>query len=775
MTLAAPPLARAPWRLLSSARPTPRLNVTSTRSRDYVARLTRAQAAVAARIVRRIPAATTRWRYSVVLNGIAVVVPRDRLDELARVPGVTHVWPSATYRPLLDRTPALIGATQIWGPALATAGQGVKIGVVDEGIDQTHPFFAPAGYTYPAGFPKGNTRYTTPKVIVARAFPPPNTTYANASLPFDPRESEHGTHVAGIAAGNNNTQAAGVRVSGIAPRAYLGNYKALTVPTPDFGLNGNAPELAAAIEAAVRDGMDVINCSFGETEIDPRSDVVAHALNAAADAGVVPVVAAGNEFGDYGNGSIGSPGGATEAITVAASTGGHSSGPADRVASFSSGGPSPYSLLMKPDVTAPGVGVLSSVPARLGLWDSFSGTSMASPHVAGAAALLRQRHPTWTVAQIKSALELTGDPVRSGGREVSPLREGGGRIDLVRADQPRVFASPSGITFGLVPPNSRPVRTVALADAGGGAGTWTVSAGAAVVVPSAVTVPGTLRVVAATRGRSDRDVSGFIVLTHGSDRRRIPYWFRAESPRLARDPALPLVRPGTYGGTTVGAPSRVGRYRYPDFAGVQASIPLSLPGPERVYRVRLRRKAANLGVAVTAHERGVNLQPRIVVGQDENRLAGATALPFDANPYRTAFGEARPVSGVILPQAGTYSVIFDSTAGSRRGTFTFRFWIGDTTPPAIRVLREAGDRLLVRVRDAGAGVDPASLHATIDGRTRRITFARGIAAVGVAGVAPGQHTLVFRAADYQETKNNETVLTGALPNTRTIQVRVSIR
>ena len=98
-------------------------------------------------------------------------------------------------------TPQIIGAPTVWGPTLATAGQGVKIGIIDDGIDQTHPFFAPAGYAYPPGFPKGQTAYTTPKVIVARAFAPATPAYANAKLPFDPDLSDHGIHVAGIAAG----------------------------------------------------------------------------------------------------------------------------------------------------------------------------------------------------------------------------------------------------------------------------------------------------------------------------------------------------------------------------------------------------------------------------------------------------------------------------------------------------------------------------------------------------------------------------------------------
>jgi hypothetical protein len=74
-------------------------------------------------------------------------------------------------------------------------------------------------------------------------------------------------------------------LSGVAPRAYIGNYKVLTVPTANFGLNGNAPEIAAGVEAAVKDGMDVVNLSLGEPEIEPSRDLVVAAINAAADAG----------------------------------------------------------------------------------------------------------------------------------------------------------------------------------------------------------------------------------------------------------------------------------------------------------------------------------------------------------------------------------------------------------------------------------------------------------------------------------------------------------
>ena len=238
----------------------------------------------------------------------------------------------------------------------------MKIAIIDEGIDQTHPFFSPAGYTMPAGYPKGQTAYTTAKVIVARAFPPARPVWKHAAKPFDPEFSSHGTHVAGIAAGNANTVAEGSRISGVAPRAYLGNYKALTIPTDaDVGLDGNSPELVAAIEAAVADGMDVINMSLGEPEIEPSRDIVVKALAAAARAGVVSVVAAGNDYADFGRGSVGSPGSAPDAITVAAvsTTRG---GADDVVASFSSSGPTPLSLRLKPEVSAPGISILSAAP-----------------------------------------------------------------------------------------------------------------------------------------------------------------------------------------------------------------------------------------------------------------------------------------------------------------------------------------------------------------------------------------------------------------------------
>ena len=779
----APPLAELRTATLDAASPgtSRRLSLHSERSVLYLRTLASAQRTLAARIERTLPRAQVRWHYSVVANGMAVVVPPGAVARLAAVPGVAKVWPTVTYHPFLDRTPRLIGATTLWGPTLGTAGEGMKIGIIDQGIDQRHPFFDPTGFSYPPGFPKGNTDYTTPKVIVARAFPLPGATEPLETLPFVgvTDVDDHGTHVAGIAAGDANTAAENVKISGIAPRAYLGNYKAATLPSPEFGLNANTPEIVAAIEAAVTDRMDVVNLSFGEIEIPPSRDLVSAAMNAAADAGVVPVVSAGNDYSDFGNGSISSPANATKVIAVAAASGGHAAPTPDRIAGFSSAGPTQFTLRLKPDVTAPGSGVLSSVPEGEGLWDTWSGTSMAAPHVAGSAALLRERHPAWSVAQIKSALELTGVPVRSGGREVSVRREGGGRIDLVQADDPRLFAAPTSLSFAFLRPGHRATRPVALTDAGGGGGRWSARValqsrpvGAIVSVPSSVSVPGRFIVSARVSTRSpEGDVSGFVVLGQRSLTRRIPFWFRVIRPRLGLDRTSPLTRPGTYHATTLGAPSRVMSYRYPDLTPRSVAVAALLPGPEVVYRFRLKQKVPNFGVVITQRRRGVNVQPRIVRNANENLLAGYAALPVDVNNYRTSTGEARPVAGVVFPAPGTYDIVFDTPRKSARGPFTFRFWIGDTSPPAIRVLSTSGGVIRISVRDSGSGVDPTSLHVTLDGRTHTVSYAAGVARV--TGVTRGSHDLVIRAADFQETKNSENV-GPVLPNTRTLRATVAV-
>jgi subtilisin family serine protease len=705
-------------------------------------------------------------RYSTVVNGLAVKLPASDLPALEDSDGVLGVYPNVAYHALRSSTPAFIGAPALWGPTLNSAGNGVKIGIIDDGLDKTHPYFRARGYRMPRGFPKGQKRFTSAKVIVARAFAPRRLKWKYAGTPFDPLNSDHATHVAGIAAGNYRTQAQARRISGVAPKAYLGNYKVLTVPTRNFGLNGNSAEIVAGIEAAVRDGMDVINLSLGEAEIAPSRDIVAKALDGAAAAGVVPVVAAGNDFEELGAGSVTSPGSSDRAITVAA----ESEGGGAQIAGFSSGGPTPLSLRMKPDVTAPGVDVLSSVPRREGLWANFSGTSMAAPHVAGAAALLHQRHRSWSVQQIKSALVQTGRPVFTGGQEAEATREGGGTVDLVHADVPLIFASPSGISFGHVAPGGSTLARVTLTDAGGGAGPWAASvsiqqAAAGVTFTVApVTVPGELVVTAITApGATQGTRTGFVELTRGADRRRIPYWLRVSAPALSGAQTTPLTRTGTYRGNTQGRPALVDTYRYPeDPRGF--GVPRTLSGPEQVFRVRLGKRVANFGIAVIGGRRDV--QPRVVQAGDENRLLGEIALPYNANPYLSSFGSPTPVVGAALPAPGDYDIVFDTVSASRAGPFTFRFWIGDTTPPRVRFLSARGGVVRVRATDGGAGINPSSIHLVVDGRRMPTRYLPGSNQIVTTGrkLRRGRHALRLVVSDYQELKNMENIRR-VLPNT----------
>jgi subtilisin family serine protease len=714
--------------------------------------LAAAQAQTARRIEAALPAAHVRWHYTHVLNGLAVALPANEADALARVPGVAAVWQNVRYHASAVRLgPQQIGADKLWGASLETAGEGIKIGIVDDGLDATNPYFDPAGFQYPPGFPKGQTQFATPKVIVQRTFAPASPAYRNAKVPFDPAESFHATHVAGIAAGDYGTNAKGTVISGVAPKAWLGNYKALTIPTPGFGLDGNSAEIAAAIDSAVGDGMNVINLSLGEPEVEPSRDIVVQAIEGAAAAGVVPVIAAGNDFSDFGYGSVSSPGNAPDAITVAAVSA------QNVLADFSSSGPTPVTLQLKPDIAAPGTDILSSLPASQGTFGLLSGTSMAAPHISGSAALLKQRHPTWTVAQIKSALVQTGDPARAGSAEAPPTREGGGVADLPRADNPLVFAAPTGLSFGRLAPGATAGRTVTLADAGGGAGTWTVTSTAALAVPATVTVPGALTATA-TGQAVNGDSSGFVVLTRGTDVRRIPWWYETSAPKLAGEKKLPLSRPGTYRGTTAGGASLVSTYRYPTGGDRR------YPGPERVYRVALTARAANAGVVVLSG----TAFPHVTFDGDENHLAGYTALPVDLNPYRRSYGAPRKVAAVVLPAAGAYDLVFDTLA--RGGPFTFRYWVNDTTPPRLRVASTRGS-IVVAATDGGSGVDPASIEARVDGKTVAARYSGGKVRLKAA---KGRHTLVLTVSDYQETKNMEDVAK-ILPNTATLRATVRVR
>jgi minor extracellular serine protease Vpr len=320
--LAQPPLAQWRARGLQGAAGRHRLEVTSRASRAYLARLDSAQRAAAAELRRAIPESRVGRRFRVLLNALTVELPARRLPALVRHRLVTKVYPSVRYTLALNDSPSLIGADTI-AAATGAHGEGVKIAVVDDGVDPSNPFFNPTGFNYPIGFPKGGALWTSQKVIVARAFPGPGSG-KRGRLALDLDASFHGTHVAGIAAGNAGTTApsggdhpATAGLSGVAPRAWIGNYRVFTVPTP-IGNVANTPEIVAAFESAVEDGMDVINFSGGGPQTEPTNDAMVETIRNIAAAGVVPVISAGNDRDDFGLGTAGSPGTAPDAISVAA-------------------------------------------------------------------------------------------------------------------------------------------------------------------------------------------------------------------------------------------------------------------------------------------------------------------------------------------------------------------------------------------------------------------------------------------------------------------------
>jgi hypothetical protein len=300
--------------------------------------------------------------------------------------------------------------------------------------------------------------------------------------------------------------------------------------------------------------------------------------------------------------------------------------------------------------------------------------------------------------------------------------------------------------------------------------------GAIVSAPAEVSVPGVFDVTAlATAAAAEGDRTGFLVLERDGERRRLPWWLGITRSRLDEAPARHLRRPGIYHADASTGGSRVTAYRYPD---APVLVRTRLPGPEQVFRFVLGRPVANFGVAVTRSGRGVVVEPRIVAGADENRLLGVTALPYVSNPYLPTLYAPTRSAAALLPSPGAYSIVFDTPGAGRAGPFTFRFWIDDVTPPSVRLIsaRATAGRILARVGDRGAGVDPAAIFYTVDGsslRQARYDAQRGIAVIPVGFAGEGTHRLVLRVSDRQEAKNTENVPL-ILPNTRVVRATIRV-
>ena len=549
-----------------------KLKVAAPAVQNYLRRLNQGHANFRSFLANSAPKAQVVREYSLVQDAVAVKLNGQSANALANGPGVKSVDYSWLYTPSMDVSVDVIHASNVW-PSIsggrANAGAGIKVGVIDSGIDDKHPFFACKGAI-------------THKVYAS----------GKAGNPNNLLVSTHGTHVSGTIGGcvipiGPPITATNV-ISGIAPAAELHDYNVF----PGFGAGFVSPHLAgsafshdiaAALEDTVADGMDVDNMSLGGTVQGPH-DFLADAVDATVAAGVVVAVAAGNS--GPGAFTIESPGSAADALTAGATTNKHflgipvtvgsssfgaimgefgtpfqlsaayttttpangctaitsslmgniavivrgtcsfstkvrnaqtagaigvlmvnniigdpiimgqdgtpnqptipaamlsdvdgaalgASGTAtvnsanvsefvtnnqDIIASFSSRGPTPFTYLIKPDATAPGVNVYSSVfgadPNTDFGFEMFQGTSMATPHLAGSSVLLLQLHPGWSPKDVKSAIVNTAArPIRNATATGLPfagtLDRGSGRVNVKNATATPLTIDPVSASFGF--------------------------------------------------------------------------------------------------------------------------------------------------------------------------------------------------------------------------------------------------------------------------------------------------------------------------------------
>jgi subtilisin family serine protease len=334
--------------------------------------------------------------------------------------GIQRIYLDQKVKASLAESVPQIGAPQAW--AAGFDGTGVNVAVLDTGIDKTHPDLS------------GN------KVVAEANFTPQPT-------PAD--ENGHGTHVASTVAGTG-AALAGLR-KGVAPGASLMNGRVLD----QFG-SGQFSWIIAGMEWAAANGADVISMSLQGGFSDGTDPLSQAANQLTASAGVLFTIASGN-FGAFGDSSVTTPGTATSALTVGAVD------KSNILAGFSGRGPRLGDFAIKPDITAPGVDIIAARAAGTALgpivdefYTMISGTSMATPHIAGAAAILKQEFPSFTPQELKSALVSTAVP-----GPYSVYQQGGGRVDVARAFSQKVYATPAPIDFGFFPfPHDNPEQVM---------------------------------------------------------------------------------------------------------------------------------------------------------------------------------------------------------------------------------------------------------------------------------------------------------------------------
>mgnify|MGYP001268931624 CR=1 FL=1 len=338
--------------------------------------------------------------------GAAFSVPRAILSGISSLPYVKRVLMDKKYSVNYGNNISYISADSVW-KAYSNQGDSIKIAIIDSGIDYTHPDLG-------MGFGQGFKVYGG---------------YDYVNKDDDPMDDNgHGTHVAGIVAADGSI------VKGVAPKAFLYAIKVI-----DKNGYGYEDKIISGIERAADpnndgsydDKVDIANMSLGAYG-DPN-DALSTAVNNAVDLGIVFCISAGN---DRNYKTINSPGCAEKAITVG------SCDTLGNISDFSSRGPTNEVFSIKPDILAPGSNIYSTYLNKS--YSILSGTSMASPHVAGVCALIKRQHKDWSPEMIKSAITTTAKDIN-----YDVMAQGSGIVNAFKAINAPILTIPSSLSFGL--------------------------------------------------------------------------------------------------------------------------------------------------------------------------------------------------------------------------------------------------------------------------------------------------------------------------------------
>ncbi|MFE5395505.1 S8 family serine peptidase [Streptomyces sp. NPDC056568] len=685
------------------------------------------------------PRGTERTRALPSVRGAAVEADKGRdfwREFTRRGAGIDGVWLDGRVTAAMAESNAQIGTPEAWQAGLT--GKGVTVAVLDSGVDADHPDLAG-------------------RVAQSRSF--------IAGQEVADRHG-HGTHVASTVGGSGAASDGAER--GVAPGATLAVGKVL-----DDSGSGSESEIIAGMEWAARDvDADIVSMSLGSTEASDGTDPMAEAVNTLSrETGALFVIAAGNTGAPS---SIGSPGAADAALTVGAVDA------ADEAAYFTSAGPRHGDNALKPDLSAPGVDILaarSRLSEGSGDYTSMSGTSMATPHVAGVAALLAEEHPDWSGARLKDALMSSSKRL-----DASAYHLGAGRVsvpDAIGADVTATGSADLGFFAWPYEGNEPVARTVTYTNDSDAAVELALSVqgapeGVATLADTALTVPahgsasttvtgdGAKAPLGTTSGRIVATAADGTVVAHTAfgmvkEEERYTLTVRVKDRAGAATPADLVVQKLAEGVDPV--PAHVG-----DSGALELRLTPGTYSLTSFLDVRGSRGADSLGLGFLAapevvvdRDREITLDGRTLreIGADVDRRTETRQLLME---YDRSGGGSDLFGAVQVPL--TYDSVFAAPTGRKvtEGDFEYRtVWrlgkpllevkgVGEATVQAGGTLIEGRSRLpLVDVGDGPfpGGVRGKAVLARLTEGTEPADLARaaqdaGARALFVTDDAPGR-------------------------------------